>query len=117
MVDKRVVATALVTAALLGVATGVKTHLATAADDHELLKQTVQTSVDTVKTQGEIAELVALLVNRVAVEDAQAARDLELCDAHVIDDDTLCAAARAAVAAANRGSIGPRLPVAIEDSQ
>jgi hypothetical protein len=117
MVDKRVVATALVTAALLGVATAVRTHLATAADDHELLKQTVQTQKDTVKTQGQMAKLLETLAVRHAVDDAKAARDFELCDAGQLDDETLCAAARAAVAAANSGFIGPRVPPDLEDPE
>ncbi len=107
MIDKRMVATSLVTAALLAVAAGVKTHLATAAEDHALLKQTVQTQQATVKTQGEMAELLKALVNRVTVADAKAARDLELCDSGVLDDDTLCASARAAMAAAGGAFIGP----------
>ncbi len=88
-VNKRGVATSVITAIILSAGVFMQGHFAQAGDDHNLLQQAVE-------TQGEIATLIKDLAEREKAEDVKIRRDWELCASGRLEDPDLCAAARAA---------------------
>ena len=62
-------------------------HYASASEDHNSLSEAQE-------TQDRLVELTEVLANRVQLEDAEAARDVKLCQEGIIEDAQICRTAR-----------------------